>query len=101
MIDGVTTNLEEKNAHRKMLFDHHSLPHGFVDFKAVNEKLKKHLGYPHRVNYHVIRENLVCLKSHGLALPAGLGDSDIAQQVRTVRTGCTMYVICHFLLFFD
>ena len=81
MIDGVTTNIEEKNTHRKMLFEKHSLPHGFIDFKAVNEKLKKHLGYPHRVNYHVIRENLVCLKSHGLELPAGLGDEDIAQQV--------------------
>ena len=81
MIDGVTTNAEEKASHRKFLFKEHSLPHGFADFKVVNEKLKRCLGYPDKVNYHVIRENLVCNKSHGLALPVGLDDDDIAQQV--------------------
>lgn len=81
MIDGVTTNAEEKDKHRKLLFEKHSLPHGFVDFKVVNEKLKKRLGYPNRVNYHVIREHLVCNKSHDLDLPGGLADEDIAQQV--------------------
>jgi hypothetical protein len=81
MIDGVTTNADEKERHRKVLFEKHSLPHGFVDFKAVNEKLKRCLGYPNRVNYHVIREHLVCNRSHDLDLPGGLADEDITQQV--------------------
>ena len=104
MIDGVTTNIEMKNAHRKKLFEEHSLPHGFVDFKFVNEKLKNCLGYPHRVNYHVIREHLVCSKSHGLDLPVGLDDDDIEQQVRTyvctyVRCNVICAVLCLFVLF--
>ena len=85
MIDSVTKDVEAKNAHRKHLFEKHSLPHGFVDFKSVNGKLKRCLGYPDRVNYHVIRENLVCNISHGLALPVGLDEKDIEQQVRHRR----------------
>lgn len=88
MIDGVTTNAEEKATHRKFLFKEHSLPHGFTDFKSVNEKLKRCLGYPDRVNYHVIRENLVCNRFHGLALPEGLDDDDIAQQVHYAAFLC-------------
>ena len=83
MIDSVTKDAEAKNIHRKHIFEKHSLPHGFTDFKNVNDKLKKCLGYPDRVNYHVIRENLVCNVSHGLALPVGLDEKDIEQQVRT------------------
>ena len=85
MIDSVTNDVEAKNTQRKHLFENHSLPHGFVDFKSVNEKLKRCLGYPDRVNYHVIRENLVCNISHGLALPVGLDEKDIEQQVRHRR----------------
>jgi hypothetical protein len=94
MIDGVTTNADEKDRHRKLLFEKHSLPHGFVDFKAVNEKLKKCLGYPHRVNYHVIREHLVCNRSHDLDLPGGLADEDITQQVHRCMSNTHCLIVC-------
>ena len=97
MIDGVTSNAEEKATHRKFIFKEHSLPHGFVDFKSVNEKLKRCLGYPDRVNYHVIRENLVCNKSHGLALPEGLDDDDIAQQVCRADESLLLFHLCRIM----
>jgi hypothetical protein len=77
MIDGVSTNAKEKEEHRKMLYEKHGIPHGVKDFKIMNEKLKKTLGYPNRVNYHVIREQLVCAHSHGLQFPVGLDESDM------------------------
>lgn len=82
LIDGVTTDLELKNKHRKDLFHTHSLPHGYKDFKVIDKKLKACLGYPDRVNYHVIREQLICMKSHDIPYPVGIVEQDIQDQVR-------------------
>ena len=78
MIDGPCDDPARKDELRKRILETHgvpsSYPHGYA---ALDERMKAALGFTDRVNWLQIREQLVCMQSHGLPFPDGLDDTDV------------------------
>jgi Histidine phosphatase superfamily (branch 2) len=77
MIDSPTEDKQEKEEIRKHILKAHRVPKAFPDYDRMEARMKAALGYTERVNWIVVREQLVCAQSHGLAFPGNLTDADL------------------------
>ena len=75
LIDGPCEDPEFKNTLRREVIESHNIPHGYPHgYQAMEEKMRECLGFEmdQRVNWLVIREQLVCMQEHDLAFPEGI-----------------------------
>jgi len=78
MIDGPCDDPARKDEVRKRVIEAHGIPSSYPhDYAALDARMKAALGFTDRVNWLQIREQLVCMQSHGVPFPDGLDDADV------------------------